>query len=160
MKGKEILDSFKKKFGKKVKDPVIQQKGKVKYDVLWMTIDRADVLDFCEHLFEFGFPHFAILSGNDFGETVEFVYHFSVGYGERNGEVSVNFKVPVSKKKYALPTICGLFPGALVSEREKQELFGVEIEGIPDDRNLFLKQGFKGFPGIKEDKDVKEKEVE
>jgi len=160
MKGKEILNSFKKKFKNRVKDFKIEQKGKLNYDVLWMTIDRSDLLEACKHLFNFGYPHFAVISGNDFGDTVEFVYHFSVGYGEKGGEVSVNFRIPVSRKDYALPTICGVFPGALVSEREKQEMFGVKIDGIPDDRNLFLHEGFKGFPFIRDDEDVKEKEVE
>ena len=31
-----------------------------------------------------------------------------------------------------------MIPGALISERELQEMLGVKIKGIPDSRRLFL----------------------
>lgn len=160
MKGNEILNSFKKKFGKEIIESRVDQNGKIKYDVVWIKIDRNELLPAIKHLFEFGFPHFAVISANDFNDHIEFIYEFSVGYGERAGEVLVNFKVDVSKDDLELPSICQLIPGAIVSEREKQELFGVKIKGIPDDRKFFLDPELKGFPGIKSDEKISKLEVQ
>lgn len=160
MKGKEITASFKKKFGKKILESNIDKNGKINYDVIWLKIPRELVPEAVKHLFEFGFPHFAVISANDFDDHIELIYEFSVGWGEREGEVLVNFKTDLPAKDKKIESICHLIPGALVSEREKQEMFGISIHGIPDDRNFFLPEDFKGLPGIKKDKDVDALEVD
>lgn len=159
MKGEEILNSFKKKFGKKILGSKLDKNGKINYDVLWIKIDRNELLPAVKHLFEFGFPHFAVISANEFDDHIEFIYEFSVGYDEHAGETLVNFKVDVSKDDLELPSICQLIPGALVSEREKQELFGVKIKGIPDGRKFFLDPNLVGYPGIKGDERISKLEV-
>ncbi|MDG6221205.1 MAG: NADH-quinone oxidoreductase subunit C, partial [Candidatus Thermoplasmatota archaeon] len=35
-------------------------------------------------------------------------------------------------------TISHIVPGAVITEREKQEFLGITIDGIPDPRRLFL----------------------
>ena len=159
MNGSDILDSFKKHFGNKIIESRIDKNGKVQYDVVWIKIDRDELLPAVKHLFKFGFPHFAVISANDFDDYLEFIYEFSVGYGKRAGEVLVNFKIDVKKNDLELPSICQLIPGALVSEREKQELFGVKIKGIPDGRKFFLDPNLTGFPGIKKDERISKLEV-
>ena len=54
-----------------------------------------------------------------------------VFYGLSGKEVGVTFEVEVLKTNPVVPTISDLIPGAVYSEREKREMIGVEIEGIP-----------------------------
>ena len=160
MKGKEIVSSFKKKFGKKILDSRIDKNGKINYDVVWMRIPKTEILPAIQHLFTFGTPHFAVISANDYDEKIELVYELSVGWGTRAGEVLVNIKTDLPKKDLKIDSICELIPGALISEKEKKELFGIKIKNIPDDRNFFLPEDFEGKPGIKKDKSVDVLEVE
>jgi len=50
--------------------------------------------------------------------------------------------VPVPKSDLTVPTISDIIPGAVFSEREKQEFLGVKVIGIPDNRRLFLPEDF------------------
>ena len=54
----------------------------------------------------------------------------------------MNISVELPKSKPEIETICDYIPGALITEREKQEFLGVKIIGIPDDRRLFLPDDF------------------
>jgi len=153
MKGREILDSFKKEFGKALLESRIEQNGKIRYDVVWLKVDRGNLIKAVRHLFKFGFPHFVVISANDFESKLEMVYEFSLGWGQSEGEILVNIKVDVPKDDLVIDTISSVVPGALVSEREKQEFLGLKIRGIPDNRNFFLPEDFKGHPWVKSDKE-------
>ena len=58
------------------------------------------------------------------------------------GEISINISVELPKTKPEIDTICDIIPGALITEREKQEMLGVTIKGIPDSRRVFLTDDF------------------
>jgi len=91
-----------------------------------------------------------VISGDDLGDDVAFNYHFSTGWGVRYGEATLTIRTVVPKNDFRLPTICDLLPGAQTSEREKHEFFGLEVEGIPDDRNLFLPEDMTIHPWRKD----------
>jgi membrane-bound hydrogenase subunit beta len=88
------------------------------------------------------FPHLAVIAGNDLGTEIELLYIFSVFYGTKFGEYMVTIGITLPKSDLTVPTITDLIPGALISEREKQEFFGITVTGIPDDRRLFLPDEF------------------
>ena len=48
----------------------------------------------------------------------------------------LNYTQP--KKDLTIPTVTDLIPGAIFTERETQEMMGVEVIDIPDGRRLFL----------------------
>jgi len=50
----------------------------------------------------------------------------------------VGLRVILPKNDLKIPTITDLVPGAIYTERETQEMMGVEVVGIPDSRRLFL----------------------
>ena len=58
------------------------------------------------------------------------------------------------KTKPEIETICDYIPGTLITEREKQEMLGVKIIGIPDTRRLFLPDDFPKdvYPWRKDEK--------
>ncbi len=47
-------------------------------------------------------------------------------------------RVPVERSRPVLPSIGGIFPGAVWHERETAEMFGITFQDCPDSRNLLL----------------------
>jgi len=109
---------------------------------IWLTVNRDILVSALARLAEIDLPHLAVISGCDVGESVELNYHFYIYYGRMHGEYNVTFKTLLPKNDLTVDTITGILPGALISEREKQEFFGVTVRGIPDGRRLFLPEDF------------------
>ena len=107
-----------------------------------MKIDKKSFKNVIKHLVDLQFPHLAVVSGSDLGKTIELIYHFSLYFGTRHNEISLNISVELPKANPTIETICDHIPGALITEREKQEMLGVKIEGIPDSRRVFLPEEF------------------
>ena len=142
----KIVKSFKDEFKTKIKDVQIKERAagskKNKTPNIWMKVDKSAFKGLIKHLCDLQYPHLAIISGNDLGKTIELIYHFTINFGGRMEEINLNISVELPKTKPEIETICDLIPGALITEREKQEFFGVKIKGIPDDRRLFLPDDF------------------
>lgn len=114
----------------------VRKVGKAQHESLWMRMPRDQLRSAIRRLSEFGPLHLSVISGTDLGGEVELLYHFCVGAPKH--EFVVTFAVPLSKKDLTIQTISDLVPGAVLTEREKQEFFGVRVEGIPDARRAFL----------------------
>ena len=142
LKPDEIVKYFKDEFKSKIKKDEIRSRkaGSKKNEKwsIWLKIDEEIFKDFIKKLCELQFPHLAVTSGNDLGKTIELIYHFTLNSGKRMNEIELNVSVDLPKSKPEIETICDYIPGALVTEREKQEMLGVKIIGIPDSRKLFL----------------------
>jgi len=127
------------------------------YNVIWLQVNPQNLKDAVKLLSSIQFPHFAIISGSDIDKEIELIYHFSIYYGERFKEISINLTTYLPKDDLRIPTITDLIPGAQTTEREIKEMFGVTIEGLPDLPNIFLPQDFqKGvYPLRRNEKGVK-----
>ena len=143
---KGLVKYFKDKFKTKILKAEVKIKpaGAKKQDMtqIWMKIDKSIFKEFIECLCNYQFPHLAVVSGNDFPKDIELVYEFSLDFGKDRKEISLNVAVDVPKSKPEIETVCDWIPGALITEREKQEMLGVKIIGIPDSRRLFLPEDF------------------
>ncbi|WP_062397780.1 NADH-quinone oxidoreductase subunit C [Methanogenium cariaci] len=112
---------------------------------IWLRTTPADLVATMQAIIDIDYPpHLAVVSGGvDTGDAVELLYHMQVFYGIPNAEVNITIIVPVPKKNLVIPTISHLIPGAVYTEREKQEMLGVTVAGIPDPRGgLFLPADF------------------
>lgn len=142
----EIVKYFTDEFNTKIKEIKIKKRAagikKNEATVIWMKIDKSAFKDIIKYLCALQFPHLAVISGNDLGNSIELIYHFTLNYGHRMGETMLNISVELPKSNPEIETICDLIPGALITEREKQEFLGVKIIGIPDSRRLFLPDDF------------------
>lgn len=142
----QIRDVFSRKFGEEIREIEIREweegARKKKIVSIWMRMSRDILHDSIARLIEIDYPHLSVISGSDLGEEVELLYHMSIYFGVKNGEILVTFAVPVPKSDFRIPTISDLIPGAVYSEREKQDFFGLEVTGIPDSRRLFLPEDF------------------
>lgn len=139
---KGVVKYFKDEFKTKIKSAEIKKRTtgikKKEFVNIWIKIDKSIFKDVIKHLCELTYPHFAVITGNDFDKNIELIYNFSIYYGKHLEEISLNISVEIPKSKPEIETICDWIPGALISEREKQEFLGVKVIGIPDNRRLFL----------------------
>ena len=143
IKAKEMLKKLKVKFKDGMYDIKLEKKllgpGKKKKEILvyWLNVKKEVFKDFVKELCNIQFPMLSVVSGRDYGEEIELIYHFYVNGGARFEEEGIYVSVFLPKKNPVLPTITDIIPGALITEMEKQEMFGINIEGIPNE-NFFL----------------------
>jgi membrane-bound hydrogenase subunit beta len=99
--------------------------------------------------------YLATISGVDKGEMFEFIYHFA------SPVANINLRTEVPRSAPRLSSICPVIPGAVLYERELQEMFGVTVEGIPDGRRLNLPDDWPEgqYPLRKDWKHVRPQEV-
>jgi len=158
---KGLVKYFKDEFKTKIAKAEIKtrKEGKKQNEIvnIWMIIDKSIFRPFIKHLIDYQYPHLAVVSGNDYPKDIELVYHFSLDYGKDRKEISLNVSVTVPKSKPEIESICDLIPGALITEREKQEMLGIKVKNIPDSRRLFLPDDFPEgvYPWRKDDKGMK-----
>ena len=142
----QIVDRYRQKFGSGLVDAKVTERGegktKAKAYNIWLRVDRGLFRPAVQELIDIRFPHFAVIAGNDLGSEIELLYIFSVFYGQKFAEYMVTIGVRLPKSDLSIPTITDMIPGALFSEREKQEFFGITVTGIPDGRRLFLPEDF------------------
>ena len=142
----QVAQVFREKFGAAITDiRITERREGVKKNPnfnIWIDIDRSILNPAIATLIDIHFPHLAVISGVDTGEAVRLIYHFTVFYGHPGSECTVSFSVNLPKSDLCVPTISGLIPGAVFSEREKQEFFGISVTDIPDGRRLFLPEDF------------------
>jgi Ni,Fe-hydrogenase III component G len=81
---------------------------------------------------QLGFAYLATISGVDDKEDFEILYHFA------NHDSCVNIRTRVPKTDPRVDSITPVIPGAILYEREIQEMFGLVVERIPDPRRLVL----------------------
>ena len=141
-----VVKYFKDEFKTKIKGTkIVKRKFGSKKNVsnyIWMKVDRSVFKDAVKHLLKLQFPHLAIASGNDLGKNIELIYHFTINYDQPLEEIILNISVELPKTDPTIDTITDIIPGALITEREKIEMLGVTIKGIPDDSRLFVPEDF------------------
>jgi NADH-quinone oxidoreductase subunit C len=76
--------------------------------------------------------YLATISGVDKGDAFEFLYHFA------SPVANINLRTEFPKSEPRIASICAVIPGAVLYERELQDMFGVLVEGLPDPRPLVL----------------------
>ena len=158
-----IIDSFSKKLGDGFIDASVYEREiavkKNKFRSLWIDVKKSAFRAAVEHICQLQeYPHLAVISSSDLGADIELIYHFTIYYGEQLQELSLGLRVKLPKNDLSIPTITDLISGAIFTERETQEMMGVEVAGIPDTRRLFLPEDFPEgvYPWRKDEKGLPE----
>jgi len=147
LSSEEIVKSFENEFKNNITDIRVEKRTqgvkKTEFMHIWMRVGNNVFKEAVRHLAKLDpYTHFAVSSGYDAGNTIDLVYHFSIYHGTRHKEISVNFTVSLPKSNPIIETITDIFPGAIISEQEKQEMLGVKIRGIPKDTRVFISDDF------------------
>ncbi len=79
-----------------------------------------------------GVVFLSTITGLDKGEAFEIIYHFSTP------DQDINLRTEVPRTSPRVASISGLIPGAVLYERELQDMFGIIVDHIPDPRRLIL----------------------
>ncbi|MDD8015604.1 MAG: NADH-quinone oxidoreductase subunit C [Acidobacteriota bacterium] len=80
----------------------------------------------------FGFKYLATITGLDKGETFELIYHFG-GEG-----INLNLRTEIPRNDPHIESVTPVIPGAILYERELQDMFGIVVDHIPDHRPLLM----------------------
>ena len=100
---------------------------------IFVTVPPHDLVAFTAKLkAELDGWYVATISGVDKGEAYEILYHF----GDTSGTINVRTRIPKADPK--LPSICAIIPGAILYERELQDMFGIVVENLPDPRPMLM----------------------
>ncbi|MGB9919753.1 MAG: NADH-quinone oxidoreductase subunit C [Moorellales bacterium] len=151
MSGKDVLAWLEARVGPVLEVTRIQSRSAgskgYTYEVLWARVGRENLRPVVRALIEYEeqegrLPHLAVISAADLGESLELIYHFELGWGRPRQTVPLNLTVTVPKEDPRLPSLHDLIPGAFITEREKEEMIGVVMEGLPEMGNLFLPEDF------------------
>jgi len=110
--------------------------------LIWMRVTRESFRNAVEIIADIQVPHLSVASGSDKGDFIELIYHFMVNHGYPGEEIAVNLKVHLPKDDLSIPTITDIIPGAITTEREKQEFLGINVVDIPDDRRMWLDENY------------------
>jgi len=126
MTDQEKIAKFRERLGLKILEATSPSPRRV-----FLTVAPADVKAAAEVVkTDLGSEHLSTISGLDLGETFEIIYHF----GDSAGNVNVRTRIPKADPR--LPSLCPVVPGAILYERELQDMFGIAVEGLPDPRPL------------------------
>jgi Ni,Fe-hydrogenase III component G len=132
MNDQETIDKTKSLLGDRVLEitnPAVRR--------IFLSVEPAHLLETVEVLKEsLGFRHVSTISGVDVGESFEILYHFA------NSDTQLNVRTKIPKSNPHVESICPYIPGAVMYERELQEMFGLVVDNIPDPRPLVLPDGW------------------
>ncbi len=124
----EIVESLKRDLGAKALEVTNPDRRRV-----FLKVAAADLVPTVTLLRDkYDCAYLATVTGLDKGETFEVLYHFA------SPVVSLTVRTSVPRTEPRLASICAVIPGAVLYEREIQEMFGIVMEGIPDARRLNL----------------------
>jgi NADH-quinone oxidoreductase subunit C len=128
MNDTEIIERVKTLLGDKVfevSNPALRR--------IFMKVDSKDLPKVVQVLKDdLGFAYLATVSGLDTGENFEIIYHFANAFSQ------LNLRTQVPKANPHVESICAVIPGAILYERELQDMFGLVVDHLPDPRPLLL----------------------
>ena len=123
----ELQTKLTERFGAKVTVTVARPKR------VFAAVAKADVKGLLRWLKDdLGFYHLSTITGLDSGENLEALYHLT------DGNILLTVRVAVAKTDAHIPTITDVIPGAILYERELQDMFGFVVDEIPDPRRYVL----------------------
>ncbi|MCH8949839.1 MAG: NADH-quinone oxidoreductase subunit C [Chloroflexi bacterium] len=102
----------------------------------------VDVMTFLRDDRELDARYLNALSGVDYFDYFEIVYHLSSL--SHNHEMTV--KVKADHDEPEAPSVASVWQGAHLQEREIYDLLGVRFSGHPNMKRIFLWEGFPGHP--------------
>ena len=113
--------------------------------ILMLRLEAGSLPDVCRFLKEspdLAFDYLACVSGVDWSDRLEIVYHLqSLSMGHR-----LVLKVNADRDDARIPSVTSVWQGAGFQEREAYDLFGIVFEGHPDLRRILLPEDWDGYP--------------
>lgn len=112
----------------------------------YIILRNSFLVDVCRYLKvspALGFDYLTCLSGVDYLDYLEVVYHLVSLVNNHSLVLKVR---SYDREKPQVPSVSGIWRGAELQEREAYDLLGIEFAGHPFLKRLFLWEGFQGHP--------------
>jgi NADH/F420H2 dehydrogenase subunit C len=133
----ELLDTLKSKFGEKILEAKLRRPRR-----LQVRIKGEDLYPVAEFLKNSGFDHLSCISGVDYEDRIEAVYHI---WSYPRGELmQINAELPRENPEIA--SLVPLYRAADWHEREAYDMVGIIFKGHPNLKRMLLPESFKGHP--------------
>lgn len=143
----EVLDEIKKALGDKVMKAWVQRERR-----LYIAVKGENILEVAKAVKEMGFDHLSSISGVEYEDRMECVYH--IWSYSRGKLLTVRTLVPKDDPK--IDSLTSVWKSADWHERETYDLMGMVFEGHPDLRRILTSDDFKGYP-LRKDFELTEK---
>jgi len=129
-------------------------------NVEWVWIAPERVRDVAAWLkdapgLEFNLPE--MITAADYIDYFEMVYVFTSTSTLQQAGIKARI---YNRAKPKVPSLVPVFLGADLQENEVYDLFGIEFEGHPHPRRIFMWDGFPGWPLRKDFLDFDHREIE
>ncbi|MDP8023467.1 MAG: NADH-quinone oxidoreductase subunit C [Nitrososphaeria archaeon] len=141
----------------KISTNIVIDEKKANYKIV--VDDLSKLIDIANSLKNLGFDHVVSVTGIDYPDKIEVVWHVS-SYSVDNLK-GINLALSVAVKKpepikqsdpqgniyikrppVTVPSLVSVWPSGIFNEREAFEMFGIIFEGHPDLRYLMLPEDF------------------
>ncbi|KQM12340.1 NADH dehydrogenase [Methanomassiliicoccales archaeon RumEn M1] len=122
---------------------VVFNDAKIEPRRLYMAADRSVLFELCKLLKdELGFDHCSLVSGVDYCDKFQTVYHIT----SYTSNITVEIVVDLPHDEPEVDSVTPLWAGANWHERETYDMFGIIFKGHPNLRRLLLPEDYKFFP--------------
>jgi NADH:ubiquinone oxidoreductase subunit C len=113
---------------------------------VFVTIPRDDLIKTINILAsELNVQHLSTITARDTGTEFDILYHFFL-----NGVV-ITVRTSCPRNDPTIESIVGVFPGAILYEREIHDILGIVSKGHPDLRRLVLPEDWVGGYPLRKD---------
>ena len=113
---------------------------------IFIPVPRNDLIKTVNILSsELNINHLSTITARDTGKEIEILYHFLL-----NGVV-ITIRTMCPKDDPTIDSIVNIFPGAVLYERELNDILGVVPKGHPDLRRLLLPDDWVGGYPLRKD---------
>lgn len=133
----EVLDEIKEHLKDKIRDARVQRERR-----LYITISGGDLIEVLNTINGMGFRHLSSISGVEYGDRMECVYHI---WSYSKSEL-LTVKAVISKDDPKIDSATSIWESADWHERETYDLMGIVFEGHPDLKRILLADDFEGHP--------------
>ncbi|MGC8599453.1 MAG: NADH-quinone oxidoreductase subunit C [Nitrososphaeria archaeon] len=141
----------------KISSNIVIDEKKAYYKIV--IEESAKIFDAANSLKNLGFDHVVSVTGVDYPDKVEVIWHVSSYSVEDLKGINLALTLPVKKPEsvnqnetqgnlaskrppVTVPSLVKIWPSASFNEREAFEMFGILFEGHPDLRYLMLPEDF------------------
>lgn len=113
---------------------------------IFISVPRNDLIKTVNILSnELNIQHLSTITARDVGNELEILYHFLLK------GVIITIRTTCPKDDPTIDTIVNIFPGAVLYERELNDILGIIPKGHPDLRRLVLPDDWVGGYPLRKD---------